>query len=57
VRRRVENHEEFLVAKNIPENGLQKPSKPADFQHTNQPGGNPVFFGRSGMPYFYTFMP
>jgi hypothetical protein len=32
-----------MAAKNLPKNGLQKPSKPADSLHLNQPGRNPKF--------------
>jgi hypothetical protein len=47
---RPENREEILVAKNLPENGLQKPSKPADSLHTNQPSRNPEFSASSLSP-------
>jgi hypothetical protein len=32
-----------MAAKNLPKNGLQKPSKPTDSLHLNQPGRNPEF--------------
>src|SRR5262249_32895829 len=47
-----ENCEKSMMAKNLSENGLQKPSKTADSLRTYQPGRNPEFSASPLCPIF-----